>query len=54
MDEKLKKLKEALMTISTRGNDTLTMANCIHYIDQLCLEKETKAHAEPAVETYGK
>ena len=38
MEQKIKTLYEALLTIETKGANTLTMANCIRYTEQLMAE----------------
>lgn len=42
MKEQLMNLKAALGTIYTKGQDTITMANCMAYIDQIIKEMEDK------------
>lgn len=38
MVEKLTNLYNALLTIETKGSNTLTMANCLRYTEQLIAE----------------
>lgn len=42
MEQKLKTLLDGLLTIETKGNSTLTMANCIRYVERLMAEERTK------------
>jgi len=49
----LQSILEALMTINTKGNDTITMANCLQALQQTLqgvaeLEQRIAAPAEPA------
>lgn len=48
MEQKLKVLLDGLMSIETKGNNTLTMANCIRYTEQLMAEARAKADTVPA------
>ena len=52
MDKELMILRNTLMTIETKGNNTLIMADCIHYVDQLISKfaAEKNAPAETAEE----
>lgn len=55
MEQKLKTLYDALLTIETKGTSTLTMANCINYLNQLVAEAKAEANkpvqpVEPPVE----
>lgn len=48
----LQSILEALMTVSTKGNDTITMANCLQALQQTIqpvaeLENKFAAAAEP-------
>lgn len=47
MDKDLMMLRNTLMTVETKGNNTLIMADCIRYVDQLiskcAAEKNTPA-----------
>lgn len=40
--DKLKEILGGLMTISTRGNDSITMAQCMVALNQYILEQEAK------------
>lgn len=46
MKEKLTRLQNALATIETKGQHTLTMADCLKFLSQLIAEQEEKAEAE--------
>lgn len=55
MEQKLKTLYDALLTIETKGTSTLTMANCINYLNNLMNETRAEANrpvhpVEPPVE----
>lgn len=55
MEQKIKTLYDALLTIETKGVNTLTMANCIRYTEQLMAEARAEANratqpVEPPVE----
>lgn len=43
MEQKLKTLYDALLTIETKGASTLTMANCINYLNNLISEARAEA-----------
>lgn len=45
----LRNILDALMTISVRGNDAITMSNCMQALQQVIAEAETAA-AAPAAE----
>lgn len=47
--ENYSNLLNALSTITTKGNDTLTMANCINFLGQ-CIRECEQAEAEQATE----
>jgi hypothetical protein len=40
MKEKLTRLQNALCTINTKGQDTITMADCLKFISQMMNETE--------------
>ena len=42
MKEQLIQLHTALASISTKGYDTLTMADCLIFLDQLIQEEQVK------------
>lgn len=45
----LRNILDALMTISVKGNDAITMSNCMQALQQVIAEAETAATA-PAAE----
>ena len=45
----LQSILQAMMTISTRGNDTITMANCLQTLNQV-IEDMSKQAVEPKPE----
>lgn len=50
----LKNILDALMTINVRGNDAITMSNCLQALQQVITETDAAtqmAAAAPAVET---
>ena len=38
MDENLVRLKNTLMSVETKGNSTVIMADCLRFIDQMITE----------------
>lgn len=55
MEQKLKTLYDALLTVETKGTSTLTLANCINYLNNLMSEVKAEANrpvhsVEPPVE----
>lgn len=50
MDNKqtMQNILQALMTISTKGNDTITMANCLQALQQVIENTQSPVPAEPA------
>lgn len=47
MPEKLVKLYNTLKLVSTKGEDTKVMANCLAYLEQMIAEAQAK-QVEPA------
>ena len=50
----LQNILEALMTISTKGNDTITMANCLQALQKVITDvkntpEQTPAPVEPEI-----
>lgn len=56
MEQKLRLLYNTLLTIETKGKNTITMADCLKYTEQLIAEenarvsREAQMRAEPPVE----
>ena len=50
LTQMLQNILEALMTISTRGNDTITMSNCLQALQNV-IETERAAAAQAAAST---
>lgn len=50
MEEKLRKLYNTLATIETRGAATITMADCLRYLEQLINDEQNK---QPSAESEG-
>lgn len=42
MEENLRKLYNTLATIETRGAATITMADCLRYLEQLINDEQNK------------
>lgn len=49
MEEKLRKLYNTLATIETRGAATITMADCLRFLEQIIVEEQNK-QPSPEVE----
>lgn len=48
--ETMRNILNALMTINTRGNDTITMSNCLQAMQQVIEMEMTAASAQPTAE----
>lgn len=48
--ETMRNILNALMTINTRGNDTITMSNCLQAMQQVIEMEMAAASAQPAAE----
>ena len=46
MEQNLRKLYNTLATIETRGAGTITMADCLRYLEQLITEEANKPVVE--------
>lgn len=53
MQEKLRKLYNALMTIETRGSNTIVLADCLRYTEQLIAEAAAAEQREGGTEQNG-
>ena len=50
MNEKLVMLKNTLSMISTKGNDTIIMADCLRFLDGIIEESKAKVEEVKAEE----
>ena len=48
----LQDILDALMSVSTKGNDTITMSNCLQALQQV-IQSEIAAQAKPVGEAQG-
>lgn len=50
MEDKLRSLYNTLATIETRGNATITMADCLRYLEQLIADEQSKQNSSEGKE----
>ena len=50
MEEKLRNLYNTLVLIETRGAATITMADCLRYLEQLIKDEQNK---QPSLKSEG-
>lgn len=51
MEDNLRKLYSALSTIETKGSNTITMGNCLRFIEQMIAEEHNKQKTDSTEST---